>query len=377
MPVELPVECRQLVRDQDGVLGIAQASEAGMPAETMKNQFRSGRWQRMQRGVYGTFSGTPTRLAELWAALIRAGPDAILSHQSAAELYGLISECNHAIHVTVPHGTNPVRHGRIPGVVVHRSRSISRSRHPVLAPPRTRVEDTVLDLIECSRSFDEAYDWICRAVGRRRTTSQRIREAMDARPRVRWRRDIELALGDASEGVMSLLELRYVRGTERPHGLPTAKRQVRISQQDGSKYLDNFYEGYRACVEIDGAAAHPEDEQWRDKRRDRWNSVHEKIETIRVGFLDLRDDQSQCETAADVARWLSGRGPSVGHRCGRPDCPVRLLGVLPGAIYPEGHPIVENAPGGAGVRALGWAAGGPGRGRRAWRRCRPPCAAPR
>lgn len=74
MPVELPVECRQLVRDQDGVLGIAQASEAGMPAETMKNQFRSGRWQRMQRGVYGTFSGTPTRLAELWAALIRAGP---------------------------------------------------------------------------------------------------------------------------------------------------------------------------------------------------------------------------------------------------------------------------------------------------------------
>ena len=106
---------------------------------------------------------------------------------------------------------------------------------------------------------------------------------MDARPRMRWRRDIEFALGDASEGVMSLLELRYVRGIERPHGLPTAKRQVRISQQDGSKYLDNFYEEYRACVELDGAAAHPEDEQWRDKHRDRWNSVHEKIETIRVG----------------------------------------------------------------------------------------------
>ena len=187
---------------------------------------------------------------------------------------------------------------------------------------------------------------------------------MDARPRVRWRRDIELALGDASEGVMSLLELRYVRGTERPHGLPTAKRQVRISQQDGSKYLDNFYEEYRACVEIDGAAAHPEDEQWRDKRRDRWNSVHEKIETIRVGFLDLRDDQSQCETAADVARWLSGRGPSVGHRCGRPDCPVRLLGVLPGAIYPKDTQSLRThrGAGGRGSGPGGQAAGGRGGG---------------
>jgi hypothetical protein len=71
---------------------------------------------------------------------------------------------------------------------------------------------------------------------------------------------------------------------------------------------------------------------------------------------------------------------------------VRLLGVLPGAIYPEGHPIVENAPSGAGLVVsapgvgLGLRGGGgvraPGRaaarrGRRAWRRCPPPCAAPR
>jgi hypothetical protein len=358
MPVELPVECRQLVRDQEGVLGIAQASDAGASIETMKNQLRRGRWQRLQRGVYATFTGSPTRRADLWAALLRAGPDAILSHQSAAELYGLLNERSPAIYVAVPHGSNPVRHGKIPGVTVHRSRSIARSRHPVLTPPRTRVEDTVLDLIECARSFDEAYDWICRAVGRRRTTTERIREAMDARPRVRWRRDIELALGDTGEGALSLLELRYVRGVERPHGLPAAKRQARIGQETGNRYLDNLYEEYRACVEVDGAAAHPEDEQWRDKRRDRWNSVHEKIETIRIGFLDLRDQRSQCETAADVVTWLRGRGSPAGHPCARPDCPVSLLGVLSGDIAPKGHPIMVGS----------WGAG------RAWRLCRLPCA---
>src|SRR5215469_10897580 len=216
-----------VLRDQDGVLDAAQASAAGMTSESLKNQVRYGRWRRLHRGVYAAFSGTPTRRAELWAALLRAGSDAIPSHQTAAELYGLLDAPSPVIHITVPHGSNPARCGKIPGIVIHRSRSISRSRHPVLTPPRTRVEDTVLDLIECSRSFDEAYDWICRAIGRRRTTPERIREAMDARPRVRWRRDIELALGDASDGALSLLELRYVRDVERPHGLPTAKRQTR------------------------------------------------------------------------------------------------------------------------------------------------------
>jgi len=312
----------QVLRDQDGVLDAAQASAAGITLESLKNQLRYGRWQRVHRGVYAAFSGAPTRRAELWAALLRAGPDAILSHQTAAELYGLLDGQCPVIHITVPHDSNPARCGRISGVVVHRSRSTSRSRHPVLTPPRTRVEDTVLDLIECARSFDEAYDWICRAIGRRRTTPERIRKAMDSRPRMRWRRDVELALGDASEGALSLLELRYVRGVERPHGLPAAKRQARVRQQTGNGYLDNLYEEYRACVEVDGTAAHPEDEQWRDKRRDRWNSVHEKIETIRVGFPDLRDQQSRCETAADVTKWLSGRGPAVGHACSRPDCPL-------------------------------------------------------
>jgi hypothetical protein len=345
MSLESPVECSPLLREQDGVLDIAQASAAGVSSEKIKHQLRHGRWQRLQRGTYATFTGNPTRLAEFWAALLRAGPDAVLSHQSAAELHGLLDGRSAAIHVTVPHGSNPARHGRIPGVNVHRSRSIARTRHPVLRPPRTRIEDTVLDLIECSRSFDEAYDWICRAVGRRRTTAERIRAALDARPRFRWRRDIELALGDASDGALSLLELRYVRGVERPHGLPAARRQARVGHRTGNRYLDNLYEGYQACVELDGTAAHPEDEQWRDKLRDRWNSVHEKIETIRIGFLDLRNQQSRCETAADVAIWLSGRGPAVGHPCSRPDCPVRLSGVLSGAIAPLRTPDNEAGRG--------------------------------
>jgi predicted transcriptional regulator of viral defense system len=132
----------------------------------MDNRMRNGRWQRLQRGVYATFSGEPTREAVLWAALLRVGPDATLSHQTAAERHGLIDGPSSVITITVPASRHPAQ-VKIPGIVIHRSDAILRTRHPALLPPCTRVEDTVLDLIEGTSTFDDAYAWICRAIGRR------------------------------------------------------------------------------------------------------------------------------------------------------------------------------------------------------------------
>ena len=328
MPAALPLECLRLLDRQEGVITVGQAVAAGMTEKWVRSQVRAGRWQVLYRGVYASFTGQPGRTAELWGALLRAGPGAVLSHQSAAELWGLTNGPSPVIHVTVPHSSRPDRQGKIPGVVVHRSRSLALTRHPVLAPPRTRVEETVLDLVDCASDFDEAYAWICRAIGRRRTTANRIQAALAARPRIHWRQETALALGDAGRGALSVLELRYVRGVEQPHGLPSATRQARVRQASGNRYLDNLYAEYRACVEVDGAAAHPEDEQWRDKGRDRWNAAHAGIDTIRIGVADLVSRERQCAAAADVARWLSGRGPTVGHPCG-PGCPVGLPGVIP------------------------------------------------
>ena len=328
MPLQPSREYLRLIDLQDGVLTIGQALQAGMTRGRIRNQVLSDRWQLMHRGVYATFNGSAARQAQLWGALLRAGPDAVLSHETAAEVHGLIDSPSRLIHLTVAHDRNPERCGRIPGVIVHRSRMLARTRHPVLTPPRTRLEETVLDLIACARTLDDAYNWICRAIGRRLTTALRLLTALRARPRFRWRQQIELALGYAEGGALSLLELRYRRGVEHPHGIPAAHRQVRIRQAAGNRYLDNLYADHRACVEIDGAAAHPEDEQWRDKDRDRWNSVHEGIETIRIGVRDLWTQQARCATAADVATWLTGRGRAVGHPCSLPNCPVPDCGYL-------------------------------------------------
>jgi hypothetical protein len=331
MPRELPRDSRALLADQGGVIASWQAERVGLTGATLKNRVRYGTWQRLHHGVYASFTGTPTREAQLWAALLRAGPDAILSHYTAAERHGLISRPSAAIHVTVPSGHNPARRTKIPSLVVHRSNSILAGRHPMMAPPCTRIDETVLDLVEIAGTFDEAYDWICRAIGRRRTTAARLRQALDARPRFRWRTTIELALNEASDGTLSWLERRYVRAVERPHGLPSGIRQARVRLATGSRYLDNLYELYRLCVELDGSAAHPADEQWLDKRRDRRNLAERNIVTMRFGFVDLHDQDHQCATAAEVAKALSDRGPSVGLPC-NPACPIPNATGLPRVI---------------------------------------------
>lgn len=323
MPTDMPMppQARDLLAAQGQAIASRQGPIAGVDARVMRGRASSGRWQRLERGVYATFSGDPARETMLWAALLRAGPDAVLSHQTAAERHGLIDEPSQLIVITVPAARHPARKGVIHGIVIHRSDAIERTRHPAMLPPCTRVEDTVLDLIQVARTFDDAYAWICRAIGRRRTTAERIRQAMDARKKMRWRREIGLALGDARDGALSVLEYRYMHRVERPHGLPAARRQARIRQRTGNRYLDNLYEEYGVCVELDGTAAHPEDEQWRDKRRDNVNTVSGLV-TLRFGFPELGDHR--CESASQVATVLRDHGWTGSPRaCTRPGCALQ------------------------------------------------------
>lgn len=49
------------------------------------------------------------------------------------------------------------------GVVIHYSRRAQIARHPALQPPRTRLEDTVLDLAAAETTAARAIGWILTA----------------------------------------------------------------------------------------------------------------------------------------------------------------------------------------------------------------------
>ena len=226
---------------QFGVVSRDQARDAGFTERSIESRLHSGSWRRLHRGVYATLTGLPSREGRLWAAVLAAGSGAALSHQSAAELHGLVDTPARLIHLSVPAGRQPGRNQKIQGVIIHRSRCLVPEWQPPWQLPRTSVEDTVLDLVAAARTFDDAYGWIARAVGRRRTTPELLGKALAARSRMRWRAWVTAALADAADGVHSPLEWRYVCGVERAHGLPAARRQAKRRHGSGARYLDNLY----------------------------------------------------------------------------------------------------------------------------------------
>jgi very-short-patch-repair endonuclease len=320
---------RVVARNQEREDGLAVAT--AFTATSMQSRIRGERWQRLYRGVYASFSGDPGRAVLMWAALLRAGNGAVFSHQTAAEIQGFLGRPSSLIHVTVPAERHPARWAAIPGVVIHRSVNLERTRHPLSSVPITRVEETVLDLVEQAADFEEKFGWVAAAVGARVTTAERIAEALALRRKFPARAEAQLALGHVGQGIMSWLELQWASKVEHPHGLPAARRQVRVRQESGNRYLDNLYEEYRLCVELDGKAAHPESDQRHDAARDRWNLAYEQLVTMRFRVVDLNDQEHACRSAAEFAAVLNDRRPAEGPlsaEVGRPCCPGCPVGAV-------------------------------------------------
>jgi hypothetical protein len=283
----------------------------------IKFRIRSRRWQQIHPGVYATFTGVPGRNALFWAAVLSAGPGAVLSHETAAELLSLTDKAADSIHVSIPRQ----RHvAAVPGVSIHRSARAVEAALGYSNPPRTTVEETVLDLTQTAVTFDDVCGWVTRAFARELTDETRLRAAMKARSRLRWRTDLNELISAAAGGDHSVLEFRYERDVERAHGLPEPVRQAPFAGPDGRRgRRDRVYREYGVVVELDGRLAHPIESQWKDKARDN-AAAADGQQSLRYGWAHVR--WAPCATAAEVARVLQSRGWQGRPRPCSPGCPV-------------------------------------------------------
>jgi predicted transcriptional regulator of viral defense system len=300
---------------QAGAISRQQLLSAGVSDKTIARRLKRGHWQQLYRGVYATFTGPPPRETRLWAAVLSAGPGAVLSYQTAAELHGLIDAPAETIYVTVPSS----RRVRATGLVVRISARVSRARQPCREPPRTSIEETVLDLIQVARAFDDVCGWVTRACSRGLTKEERLRAAMAARKKMRWRAELDDILAAAGDGIHSVLEYRYLRDVERAHGLPRSKHQVRVVIDGKSAYRDAYYEEYQVAVELDGRMSHPDEERWRDNQRDVKAGVRGVV-TYRYGWREVAGNP--CGTALQQAQILRRHGWKGTPKPCSKSCPV-------------------------------------------------------
>jgi hypothetical protein len=318
----LPLTADLLDR-QEGVLTREQVLRAGLSRRLIEGRLESGRWQRLHKGVFATFSGPVPRAARLWGAVLRSGENAVLSHTTAAEIWNLTDQSSSSIHVSVPRQTGSLV---IPGLVLHYSSRLPGARHPARLPPQTTLEETVLDLANVSRTAEDAVGWAIKACQRRLSTPDRITAALAGRNRVRWRRDLTAAVAEVRTGVHSPLELRYLRDVERRHGLPRGDRQAVTIRRGARQYADVRYTEYGVVVELDGALAHPAEARKHDSRRDNANTL-DGFQTLRYGWVPVA--YHACAVAREVGDLLRHRGWQGSPRsCGK-GCLLATLKVQP------------------------------------------------
>ncbi|WP_375424522.1 type IV toxin-antitoxin system AbiEi family antitoxin domain-containing protein [uncultured Friedmanniella sp.] len=296
----------ELSRLQAGVVNAEQLAGLGLGRHPLARLLASDQWQRLDRGLYRVGEGEPDWLGWAWGGVLLGGPDARLAGTAAAHLHRFGPEPRE-IEVLVPHSR--VLRSRAPWVFRRERSGVREGRSPG-SPPRTTVEDTVLDLVSCSTT-DEALGWVTAALQNRRTTVPRLRRALLGRSKMRHRQLLEEVLTDVSQGAETPLEIAYLRDVERAHGLPRGVRQQRSTSAHHVR--DVVYEEYATVVELDGRLGHEGMGRFRDMARDNAAAVNGE-QTLRYGWFDVNG--RACLTAHQLGMVLNHRGwRGVAERC--------------------------------------------------------------
>ncbi|HEV2875227.1 MAG TPA: type IV toxin-antitoxin system AbiEi family antitoxin domain-containing protein, partial [Thermoleophilaceae bacterium] len=136
---------QELAAAQHGVVSLSQLKALGLSASAVRNRVALGKLRRLHRGVYAIGLAPRSVEATYMAAVLACGPQAVLSHRSAADHLGL-RPCNRQkVDVTAPGRTGKAR----AGIDVHRATGLEgRDITTIEGIPCTTVARTLLDLAE-------------------------------------------------------------------------------------------------------------------------------------------------------------------------------------------------------------------------------------
>ncbi|HUN38214.1 MAG TPA: hypothetical protein VMU95_39995 [Trebonia sp.] len=318
---------KELLAAQGNCVTHEQAVEQGQTRHHIVTHLGRGRLMRLYRGVFYAGSEPVPRVSQLWGAVLRVGHGGVISHETAAELFGFADGPSDSIHVSVPRTA-----GRLPesdGIKLHYSARLPMAVFKPAPgyvtpdgqrmPPVTYPMDAVLDIAHACPTEQDAVSWAIRACQRGATTPDVLAMWMlkPGRRGLRWRTELTDALADIRAGVQSPLELRYLRDVEQAHALPQGERQVKTHRGTSVQFHDVRYPAYGVGVELDGVNYHRGDAVDRDIARDN-SSVLSGVQTLRYGWL--RVAYHPCEVAYEVWTLLVRNGLEDDfHPCG-PAC---------------------------------------------------------
>lgn len=276
----------ELAEHRHNVVTADQLETLGLGSRGIRHRAARGRLHTLYRSVYAVGSRKLTREGHFLAAVYACGPSAVLSHRSAAALWGLRASSQTKIDVT-----SPRRSGRRhEGIRVHSGATLApRDITSVHEVPCTTVPRTLLDLADVLslHALDRA---VHESVVHCLFDGRAVNEILESANGRRGAAKLRAVLADPGhlEGPTSHigLEERFLALCE-TNGLPRPEVNVRVQTAEGSLEVDFLWRGQRLIVETDSRRFHStvralERDDYRDAllgaagyrvRRCRWREV--------------------------------------------------------------------------------------------------------
>lgn len=289
------VRVARLADRQNGRVSAAQLAAVGIESVTIARWVSQGYLLPRLPRVYAVGHRAPSVEADLTAAVLYAGPGAMLSHATALWWYGLLEYQPWPIEVSTPRRCQSLR-----GVKIHGRRDCRRVWHKSL--PVTTTEQALLDFAAVAPLDRVRYalanadylklldlDALRAVAGLGRAGSVKLRKALE-------RHEPKLAR------TRSPLERLFLPLCE-SYGIPLPDDvNVRIA----GILVDAVWWQQMLVVELDGRDNHS---SWAQIQRDRSNELRLRaagFDVIRYGTVQI--EEQPASVAGDVIRRLSSTG---------------------------------------------------------------------
>ena len=282
------VRLAKLAARQHGVVSARQLYALGLTRQQVHDRRRAAHLHSIHRGVYAVGIPNLTREGRFMAAVLAGGDGAVLSHGSAAWLWGIRDGLLSPVDVTVV--TRAGRNGR-PGLRIHRTTEVleTTTRRGI---PVTTVPRTLLDLAEqiTPRQLERALD---EADHLNLLHQPSLRQTLHDHPHRTGVARLRTALQHHTPGTTrtrSSAEEAFLTFCRR-HGLP----EPILNAEVAGFTVDALFPEQRVIVEIDPWHTHSDPRAFAaDRERDRT--------LLAAGFRTVRlaDGQLDRRAAADL-----------------------------------------------------------------------------
>jgi predicted transcriptional regulator of viral defense system len=101
----------EIAEEQAGYFTARQARDAGFSWERLSSNASTGRFLRINRGIYRLAQFPGSAHEDLFVAWLRTGKNSVISHESALSVYNLTDTLPGEIHVIIPRTASRRREG--------------------------------------------------------------------------------------------------------------------------------------------------------------------------------------------------------------------------------------------------------------------------